>query len=81
MKIDLSKMSDAAIQKLAIKFRSAPCLVCDQKSTGYREVPVGDQFAFIPLCEKCRTADVATLITAMQISDAAIPPAGRKTLR
>jgi hypothetical protein len=82
MKIDLSKLNEAQVKELAIKFRKAPCLVCDKPSTGYREIPVGDQFAFIPVCDQCRTVEVATLMSAMQISDATLPPAaGKKTLR
>jgi len=74
MKVDLSQMTNKEQKEMARKFRQAPCIVCGGKQTGYRKIRIGDQTAFLPLCEKCQQADRETLLAAMEIADAATRP-------
>jgi hypothetical protein len=69
MRTNLTKMTNDQIRKTAAKFRMAPCLVCEKKSSGFRKIPIGDQVALIPLCEKCLDAETSTLLSAMQIAN------------
>lgn len=88
MTIRMHNMTDAEIHKTVQQMKSAPCIVCGQKSTGYRKLMIDEKnVAILPVCQKCAAADPATLFQSMRFIDqmdnsnqAAWPGKG-KTLR
>lgn len=74
MKVDLSKMTNEQAKEMARRFRKAPCIVCKEKSTGYRKLHLGEQAAFLPLCDECQNAPVSTLMKIMELADDGYTP-------
>lgn len=80
MKIDVTKMTDAELRKVAKKMRKAPCIVCEQPSTGYRKLHMGKEVAFLPICEQCKNTPVNMLKAAMEFASHGKPESNNEVL-
>ena len=89
MSVRLHNMTDQQIHETVQKMKQAPCIVCGQKSTGYRKMMVDEKnVAILPVCEACKTRSPADLYQAMKFIDqmdnsgpAAVWPGQGKTYR